>query len=697
MNYLADFKDFYLRTVLPNVISYKTYFGINNFDQKVNTLIENYKKSYGNDPFVVAHIEDSISELERNLQRQDTSFSKYSKDYGTDVPKYILLTHYVKFLRYYSLTISFSNFQDFINVLHKDINTIGRNMDFIKNFREARKNFAGHSKIINPDLLFGDVREEYWTINLGAEKEIQYHIHLTEAGIKYGLGFNLQPSGNNRDPITMVKPFKDSFYSFRQNIDDLLQDYRFLEDNEEELKNLEYGKFILYGYEIPLVKDSKNYVVRGLDYLKILYDLRNKQFKAYKIIFEKSKLPSHKLENITVMNDFINLLKYKKQIILQGPPGTGKTRDAKLIAKELLELESIDDLKDNEQFKLVQFHPSYTYEDFVRGIILTTADGIPEYKTLNKILGDFASKANQSNLTGGVDDFERAWNQLVEDINEKKVTKIGTSGVGVEINSQGNIKFASPVATFEKTYELYKFGKTDLKYETYQKIVLKYLKDSKSAYQLKDYVAPKEIQSDKPYVLIIDEINRANLSSVLGELIYALEYRGQTVESIYSTLEDGNSLVLPNNLYIIGTMNTADRSVGHIDYAIRRRFAFVDVLPEKLADDNQIIFKDDIFKIVSELFIKNYDNYINDKNLDLIPAETLISDFKPQDVWLGHSYFIQNRNNDDKGEEVLIPEKFSTRIRYEIIPILEEYIKDGILKESAREVIKVLKTTAESA
>ena len=88
----------------------------------------------------------------------------------------------------------------------------------------------------------------------------------------------------------------------------------------------------------------------------------------------------------------------------------------------------------------------------------------------------------------------------------------------------------------------------------------------------------------KPYVLIIDEINRANLPAVLGELIYALEYRGEKVESMYETEEDGNVLIIPPNLYIIGTMNTSDRSVGHIDYAIRRRFAFIELLPKVLTD-----------------------------------------------------------------------------------------------------------------
>lgn len=153
----------------------------------------------------------------------------------------------------------------------------------------------------------------------------------------------------------------------------------------------------------------------------------------------------------------------------------------------------------------------------------------------------------------------------------------------------------------------------------------------------------------KPYVLIIDEINRANLSAVLGELIYALEYRGEAVQSMY-VIEGENNLILPPNLYIIGTMNTADRSVGHIDYAIRRRFAFVNVLPKDLTSELGDQFDSVLFAKVTDLF-----------NTNLSP------EFKKEDVQLGHSYFITKNTPID------------IRWEYEIKPILLEYIKDGIL------------------
>ena len=263
-------------------------------------------------------------------------------------------------------------------------------------------------------------------------------------------------------------------------------------------------------------------------------------------------------------NLIIKLLKYKPQIILQGPPGTGKTREAKRIAKALLGLGEDESLESNEQFKLIQFHPSYSYEDFVRGIIAETVDEKIKYSVKDKILGSFAQEA---------------------------------------------------------------------------------LKDK-----------------DKPYVLVIDEINRANLSAVLGELIYALEYRGEAVQSMYA-IDGENNLILPPNLYIIGTMNTADRSVGHIDYAIRRRFAFVNVLPNELEKD----FHKELFRAVSELFISNYDEYISNPDIELKRALTLSNEFKSEDVWLGHSYFITKNTPID------------IRWEYEIKPILLEYIKDGIL------------------
>jgi len=285
------------------------------------------------------------------------------------------------------------------------------------------------------------------------------------------------------------------------------------------------------------------------------------------------------------MQEKINLLKNRKQIILQGPPGTGKTRLAKQMAIHMINKN--DPIKTNneikaslnkiskDQIKLIQFHPSYSYEDFVRGIVaktvLTSTNGYIEYIIENKVLAQMAKEA-----------------------------------------------------------------KEDLE---------------------------KNGESANKYILIIDEINRANLSSVLGELIYALEYRDEAVESMYEHPTDGRKIILPSNLYIIGTMNTADRSIGHIDYAIRRRFAFDDVLPDKSEADKNSKFKD------VELLFKD----INGKR-----AKTLSPEFEPDRVMLGHSYFIGDKDELEK------------KLKYQVIPLLREYVSDGVLTDEAISIIDTL-------
>jgi hypothetical protein len=477
----------------------------------------------------------------------------------------------------------------------------------------------------------------------------------------------------------------------------------------------------------------------------------------------------------------INILDYKKQIILQGPPGTGKTREAKLIANNIflnelnensyfgnnliknetifsvakntryrvksisenyIELEGediqdkkitknkiIDFVKDQNwnavsngndrgaqaiayhlyqkfienQFKIIQFHPSYTYEDFVRGIVAKSDEeenGLI-YDAENKLLAKFAKEAlinfyrsSDKTNNGSIDiwidkSFEDFKNDLDGNLNDEgyvlsekvNIFKVRNKDFlyGKDWKTPGHLKFEEfknlIKAVINQEIDLespkldkYRFVHSHYRFTYYGSLLKKF-------FEKYSYNQERENVDLKNYVLVIDEINRANLSSVLGELIYALEYRGEEVESMYK-VDGSQKLILPPNLYIIGTMNTADRSVGHIDYAIRRRFAFVEVLPEKL-NDEKIIFHEDWFKKVSELFITNYDEYFADEERKVIlkPSKTLSSEFRPEDVWIGHSYFIQKKLEDNKLE----PEEFRMKIDYEIKPILMEYVKDGVL------------------
>ena len=197
--------------------------------------------------------------------------------------------------------------------------------------------------------------------------------------------------------------------------------------------------------------------------------------------------------------------------------------------------------------------------------------------------------------------------------------------------------------------------------------------------------SPKMEENDKAYVMVIDELNRGNVSKVFGELITLLEadkrkgrINAESVVLPYSK----KAFHIPNNVYLIATMNTADRSLGSLDYAIRRRFAFIAEKPFGLEVEG---FNEELFEKVSSLFVKNFDEYKEsgwDPTMKLEPADTLSEEYKPEDVWIGHSYFLMQ---DEEGND-----NTTDRLLYEIIPLLEEYVRDGVLTAEAQDVIDEL-------
>lgn len=526
-------------------------------------------------------------------------------------------------------------------------------------------------------------------------------------------------------------------------------------------------------FEIISTEDKVTYwpiVMKGksLDDGLFQWTLRTELIAALKIYINNRQQNRTNMYG-TKNNDLIQLLKYKKQIILQGPPGTGKTRLAKEIAEQIISdfdiYKCLELLKDgyefpfirnddivsiketdsgmfilsrkvngfdatftkddvlncflskdylsdkftsrgkyvvrvlvsywianlnetnsprNEQIKIVQFHPAYTYEDFVRGIVAkpnTEGDGIV-YEAENKLLGYLAQIANENYRASQTDINNTSvemnvFEAFIEMIKEKMTlndfhkyditeavylfdadeTRFKYKGDNWKAHSKGlNMKFSE----LNKIIESGAQDRQDIKkmpqleeltrqHATYFMKVVEQYYTFRSNYKSPNLVSKPIL---KNYVLIIDEINRANLSAVLGELIYALEYRGDAVESMYE-VDGENKLILPPNLYIIGTMNTADRSVGHIDYAIRRRFAFVDVPSKDLAADSNLVFDQKLFNQVQQ-FIK----------------EHISNEFDVTDIQLGHSYFIDKSN---EGGSMAI------RLQYEIKPILLEYVKDGVL------------------
>ena len=684
MSRLSEFKEFYLRVVLPNKQSYRNYFNKANFDENIKELIARYQTSYGFNPF-----EENVSLENLDIKTIDNTFEDYSNSKGNGVPKAIINTHYRKFLEYEE-NVYFENLQELIDKIHEEF----EEDNFIEKFQKTRIELNGNSRVASKTALFAgatDPKNDDWTFNIGSTKELQYHLlYRLEGQLHYGLKFSAYPEWRaNPYPLEEVQPFINSYFNHKQEIRELLNDYSLFFDDrdtdirptdEDSLRNIKIKQGILLGKVLKVEEDTDgDTYIKGSSFLELIYDLQGKQFEVYKLIFSKANLIKEKEMNTEKeIQEYINLLHYKPQIILQGPPGTGKTCEAKRIARELLGLEENDSLESNEQFKLIQFHPSYSYEDFVRGIIAKpneSGEGIV-YTAENKVLGEFAEKAHKSlqeflkkqeepikwedfrdflekeKEEGREVYFDENKELKFDCIKDNKLKYLSIRIDGLTIDNFGEEVILSNIKCDLVGIPIEEFSQKNLNdnfisFRERQKIKNGYW-DIITNYFI-DWTNKFKNEQPEPYVLIIDEINRANLSAVFGELIYALEYRGEAVESMYAVEED-NKLILPPNLYIIGTMNTADRSVGHIDYAIRRRFAFVNVLPKDLTSELGDQFESVLFAKVTDLF-----------NTNLSP------EFKKEDVQLGHSYFITKNTPID------------IRWEYEIKPILLEYIKDGIL------------------
>lgn len=301
---------------------------------------------------------------------------------------------------------------------------------------------------------------------------------------------------------------------------------------------------------------------------------------------------------------YIDLLKSSKNIILTGAPGTGKTFLAKQIAKQLIGAKTDEELEESGQFDFVQFHPSYDYTDFVEGLRPTPPDenGIIGFEIKDGIFKSFCQKASEAKFSEIVDNFDVAWESLLtavrNNIAQGVLTTIGSWDYG--LSSKDSLKYSSVntpsqynfTITKKNVYDAYQ-GKQARPSGAFQKDmedVVDYLKDN---FGLVEFVNKEESSNNgiKNYVFVIDEINRGEISKIFGELFFSIDpsYRGKkgSVKTQYSNLHNDETEVfyVPENVYIIGSMNDIDRSVESFDFAMRRRFTWIEITAEQSADN----------------------------------------------------------------------------------------------------------------
>lgn len=301
----------------------------------------------------------------------------------------------------------------------------------------------------------------------------------------------------------------------------------------------------------------------------------------------------------TKLRPYIDLLKTNYNLVLTGAPGTGKTHLAKAIAEEM-----------EAETKFVQFHPSYDYTDFVEGLRPKEENGIVGFERRDGVFKEFCKGALKASLVNSVDNFDSVWNQLIKDLDEKDFLEIplisGKYAMRIELNENGDglanrtyendkyeqgkwIRGQSKFFSKEQCYNVYRglSGVPSGGHDTYRKAIVRFMKEKMG---LLDYqVGDENAVFSKPFVFIIDEINRGEIAKIFGELFYSIDpgYRGEQgrVDTQYQNMvEEGDvfekGFYVPENVYIIGTMNDIDRSVESMDFAMRRRFAWKEVTAE---------------------------------------------------------------------------------------------------------------------
>ncbi|TYB78108.1 AAA domain-containing protein [Bizionia saleffrena] len=427
------------------------------------------------------------------------------------------------------------------------------------------------------------------------------------------------------------------------------------------------------------LKDSRNFFPSGNS---TLAEIKPEDLEiANKLLFKPYFNTEIILEDET--KQVVENVSYKAPLnqIFYGPPGTGKTYNtileaAKIITQdETISYEAALGIFNKHlggRIEFITFHQNYSYEDFIQGLRPDTelsgelsffkSDGVFK-KIADKALKNLKDAENPNSVKK---EFTDVFSELIKPLNELDIgeveikmkqtsfyiTEVGEKSIEFRKN-QGDSKHTLSIATLKKMYDK---GANDIilgGLQPYYNPILKQLLELGKR-------NVEQVQKQN-YVIIIDEINRANISRVFGELITLIEKdkRSHGKIPLTATLPSGEPFIVPSNLYIIGTMNTADKSIALLDIALRRRFEFKAMYP-KYEIQNIIIHKAAFLQKLNML---------------------IVNSGKGHDFTIGHSYFM----DEDIGFN------FENTINNKVIPLLLEYYMNDevevtkILNEALKE------------
>jgi 5-methylcytosine-specific restriction enzyme B len=384
---------------------------------------------------------------------------------------------------------------------------------------------------------------------------------------------------------------------------------------------------------------------------------------------------------------------FAKNLILYGPPGTGKTYHTVNYALAIIEGKPLSEIAEeprnqlikrfqayqqSQQIELVSLHSNYTYEDFVQGLRPNTQAGTLLFEKRDGIFKRLADRAKK-NYDGYLKRPQKQHLPFEDSLNLLVAKNIDPETEEIEFFLEKSHRIYKSIVVFDITEDALIYRrktkneaiKPEERKLYFSKLAALYAgKDIKEAINEKYYRAVvdtvrsqetqladnEELIELKNYVLILDEINRANISRVFGELITLLEddKRYGAKNALTLSLPSGESFAVPSNLYVIGTMNTADKSIALLDVALRRRFQFEAMYPKEQLIDNQIL-RDILIKL----------------------NQAIYQEKKSPDFLLGHTFFLQKTEQD-------LPQLFENQL----IPLLNEYFPNRSDK-----VLKILQAT----